>query len=427
MAGHCTVTLTTAPSGTGKTYIRCARFIVDEWLRDAEGGVHISNFPIVWEGLIEAAGNKWGRTEEEVRARVEVIPEEVVNCWIKGESGPWEYFSGRDLTDCHLALDEIHEMCGDTAPLELKTAWAEWLGQLRHTGMTFEAISQHPEKIAAQVKREAELFIQLYSSDLRPDPYFKIFMGDWYELFAKFKGRYDSVVFEEWYVQRDRRKVLERSRRWRFEPGYFKVFNSHSKPRLGGIGASDKKREWERRSWGSLLRWFFFRNAYQLVSRLTLGVAAFWLVFMGGAVRVVPWVVGVVTAAVGGRTAAAQTRAVGSAELQAIIDRPRAVVSPGSVGGRPPASAPSSRPSKEQDELERLRDLVARDDEVVGIVGRAARWRRGFVVRAGEVIPWGKYQGLTVRAVDIGRGCVLLSSGVALPLSRAVRPDRRMP
>ena len=48
-----------------------------------------------------------GNTENDIKKRLEVIPDDVLQLWRNGYSGPWDYFRGRDLKYCHIAIDEV--------------------------------------------------------------------------------------------------------------------------------------------------------------------------------------------------------------------------------------------------------------------------------------------------------------------------------
>ena len=124
--------------------------------------------------------------------------------------------------------------------------------------------------------------LSLISSQERRDPYLKIPLSDWYELLAKLRGRYIGMV---WCVER--RKVdgawrVENTDTFALESKYFALYDSHSLPVRGGVKVTDVRREWEKRGWLSLVRWFVQRNLGTLVLRL--GIAAFmvWILCFGG-------------------------------------------------------------------------------------------------------------------------------------------------
>ena len=105
MAKGSIVSITTAESGAGKSYRRCAWYLAQEWLPKHKGK-HYSNFPVkfdAWtdEGGVERGGfvaymKKKGMEDEEVRERVQIIPKEEMDRWRniglqRGQepAGPW--------------------------------------------------------------------------------------------------------------------------------------------------------------------------------------------------------------------------------------------------------------------------------------------------------------------------------------------------
>jgi len=124
------ILVTTGEAGSGKTYVRAARFLVDVFLPDSTG-VHYSNFPLglvpdnhsnppAFEGesfvdRIAARLVKQGHELDEVKSRVHLIPKAELDLWEAGTSGPWNYFSDLPLTHAHIAIDEIHNYVGPDA------------------------------------------------------------------------------------------------------------------------------------------------------------------------------------------------------------------------------------------------------------------------------------------------------------------------
>jgi len=265
------IQFTTAPAGTGKTWLRCAWFISEELLPQTKMR-HISNFPYDPRVMAKFASEKHGLDYEECLSRLEVIPDEVMQVWASGESGPWEYFHGRDLTNCHIAIDEIHNFASKVGhkPAHLHK-WQKFLGEIRHRGATFEAISQAPKKVAECIQIEAGAHRRLISSDERMDPFFDIPLGDWYQLRAKFiTKKYLPCVFEQVapYIGGPISFKNAREARFWLTDEYFKLYNSYSAPIAGGVAASGPPQlEWQRFGYVHLLVWFVSRNFWALVTR----------------------------------------------------------------------------------------------------------------------------------------------------------------
>ncbi len=57
MAMNSVITITTGVPGAGKTYVRAARFLVDDFLINSNG-IHISNFPLNIDAISETVYKK---------------------------------------------------------------------------------------------------------------------------------------------------------------------------------------------------------------------------------------------------------------------------------------------------------------------------------------------------------------------------------
>ena len=117
------IILTTGVPGCGKTYVRAARFLVDDFLINSHG-VHISNFPLNREEIAKEVSSRMKRrslwyklrhkvSEEDLIKRMQIIPDDVLQSWKREESGPWDYFSGVNLKYAHIALDEVHNFVSE--------------------------------------------------------------------------------------------------------------------------------------------------------------------------------------------------------------------------------------------------------------------------------------------------------------------------
>lgn len=286
MSRHSVTTITTGVAGCGKTYTRCACFLLDEWLPSPGLGVHYSNFPLKLRELCRVAKSRLGLDEDQVLQRVEVIPEREMAAWRDGSAGPWSYFVGRRTEGCHVAIDEVHTVCGRHHPSKHRAAWQRWLGEVRHAGMCVELISQSPMKIAKELDYEAGLRLSLISWDTRRDPFFGIPVGDWMELYAGFvSGRYESrfSVIEKRNV--DGRWVPEQTRSYPMDQELFSVYDSWNAPTSGGVGAKHVRREFEYRSKLSLLGWFLSKHWWPFAWRgVATGVGLYF--FLGGGMPV---------------------------------------------------------------------------------------------------------------------------------------------
>ena len=210
MAVRTSVQFTVGRAGSGKTCLRCGKFLTEELLPETSLH-HWSNFPYEPHVLATIAAERCGASAEEFEDRLHVFPPEELAAWRRGESGPWAFFDGKSLADTHIAIDEIHEYAGAGAEGSYLAQWQKWLGTIRHQGATIEFLTQNEAKVARVIKHESGLRRELMHSDERPDPFFHIELGDWYELRAKLTGTYLAAVWETLGREANGRFIRERS------------------------------------------------------------------------------------------------------------------------------------------------------------------------------------------------------------------------
>lgn len=268
MSRQSVIVFTTGCAGSGKSYRRCPRFIVDEFLpnRKNKKSRHISNFPILVEALAECASRKMKISVDEVKDSIEIIPNVVMDEWRAGNSGPWDYFKDKSIDGCHIAIDECHNFFGRRHKADHLAKLQGWLGEIRHRGACVEFITQHPMKVAKEIGYEAVKRLEIMTMEDVRDPWFGIPMDEWYELEAKVTGEYRQRIIEVERVERFGRWVKNGSVTNVMDPQYFKCYDSWSAPVQGGGKADGVSREYERRSVVGLVGWFCKRNW------LTLGV-----------------------------------------------------------------------------------------------------------------------------------------------------------
>lgn len=290
MRARSVITLTTGPAGSGKTYVRCARYLCDEWLPE-KSGVHYSNFPVFRDKVAAFVAQKTGKPENELLERIQIIPEAVMATWISGQSGPWDYFHDKNLDGCHIAIDECHNFCGAKTHQKVRARWQAWLGEIRHQGATVEFLSQSPEKVAREIHYEAGLRLSLVNSEDRRDPFLGILLGDWYELKAAFiSAEYQTVVWEVERRNVDGKWIEQNKRTFSLDPLYFEFYDSFSRPVQGGEKAQGQQREFQKRTRRGLLWWFFKRNAFAIVPRAML-VGVLVYLCTGGSAPLLNWMV----------------------------------------------------------------------------------------------------------------------------------------
>ncbi|MEL6896905.1 MAG: zonular occludens toxin domain-containing protein [Planctomycetota bacterium] len=239
--------------GAGKTYARCAAYLVDDWI-PFHDGVHYSNFPINFEAIAEEF------PDVDIPARVQEIPREVLESWKREETGPWEYFRDVDLSGAHIAIDECHFVipkAGSKAYLKL---WEEWLSVIRHEGARIEFLTQNQAKVSPEIIGVCEHRTQITSGLDYKFPLIGISMGDWYQAVARLTGIYRrvSIVTEE--VQRNARWEEVKTKFLYFDPRYFRFYDSYNATEGGGKGGKAEGLEWERLPFWRFWLWFLIRN-----------------------------------------------------------------------------------------------------------------------------------------------------------------------
>lgn len=233
------ILLTTGVPGSGKTYVRAARFLVDDFLINSSG-VHYSNFPLNIDLIAEDVSKKlspsklsiFGRhrkkvSPDDIKDRIQIIPDDELIRWRNEDSGPWDYFKGVDLRYAHIAIDEIHNYVSYSKSEKYLKQWDEFLGEVRHRGCTFEGLTQDESQVHPFLVGRAALRLELYPAEDLRDPIFKIPMGDWYELKAAFTGCYHKTVFEIEKRKRGRGFKINHSRRFLITPDYWKYYRSY--------------------------------------------------------------------------------------------------------------------------------------------------------------------------------------------------------
>jgi hypothetical protein len=461
-AGGAVFMITEAPMGSGKTLRRCAHYLVYEFLPEKEG-VHYSNFPVLHDGMEALMKKKHRKLMEKhpelVHERVKVIPPDVIKSWSDDElcTGPWDYFSAEDgdgkpsLAGAHLALDEAHIFapCVGRPSRARCRKWREFLGEVRHRGATVEFITQDVKSIDEDVARLSAVRLSLINQADERDQLFGIAFFDWYQLKGKFTGEWRPTIIEKESRKEGQRMmpyVVKEIRRCQMEPALFTVYDSYSKPHAGGETVGAPVYEFERRSWPSLLLWFFRRNWWRMAPKFAVGAFVFWLAFLGGFQLIFPWVMDQIQQEVlkqmevstaSASTGTGEDTDQGEEIVGVLVEAPEWLgfnpgLEPGTVIYRLDVGQDGKNELyevmasdfvellNEQEQLERAlesvkRDLAARplvvDGELSGITKNGAWFGMEFAER-GKVIRSGEYAGKVLTEVFPGRGYVLIDGGV---------------
>lgn len=462
MATRSVVTCTVGPAGSGKSFRRCAHFIINEFLPEHDG-VHWSNFPLgtvpddhsyppEYEGetFIDRIANRaaamHGLDEEKLHSRIQMIPQEELKRWETGESGPWDFFEGKNLQDAHIAIDEIHNFLDPQAPQKQKQAWRQWLGEIRHQGATVEFISQSDQKIAIELRRESAMLIELQNTETLRDPVFRIELGDWYELRAMLLRRYSSGVQETVSRSAVKGRGSRISRKYFvLDPWYFQFYDSYSKPQKGGNKGRAQRRQWQRRNPLSLLAWFVGRNMPKLAPRFALVAVLAWVLLFDGGRVVMGWMferaqtwgersasaIPEATAKGGDRSRASSTGTRSSVEIQRAsvtladaLDQSQDAVILAELFEA--LRVRYNRLDEDHQILkaqhDELLDQVRSLSALVAVTDRGVTLRSGYTYQLGEPIDYGEYSGRKITAIDTKRRTAKLDDGTVLRLMRVRTP-----
>ena len=299
------IVITTGEPGAGKSYIRAARFLVDDFLMNTDG-IHISNFPLNVEAIaseVAAKKNRFNKsffarfikrrsviTKADILKRIFIIPDDVLATWRNQTSGPWDYFSNSDLRGCHIALDEIHEIISLSKNQDYIDKWDEFLGQIRHRGCTFEGLTQDLKAVHPCLVNRAGLRYEIYPAENTRDPFFKILMYDWYQLKAAFTGDFHKTIFQlEKKKSGSGKWRVNHSRRFLIIPEYYKFYNSYSASHQERENSSDPiddnrtpQYEFQKLSRTGVLFWFIRKNLISLILRLFAIITFMWILLFGG-------------------------------------------------------------------------------------------------------------------------------------------------
>lgn len=428
------IEITTGCAGTGKTFRRCAHFLVDDFLVN-ESGKHYSNFPInirpLTREVLSNSSNVKNRTRRSLLEQINIIPQSELDLWAIEASGPWEYFSDLDLQDAHISIDEAHNFIGVDHSKTHKAKWKSWLGELRHSGATIEFLTQNEMKLDMCVKRDAELMRTLENQEQVKDPFFNIEMFYWYELRASFLTGVYTVFIKE--IDRKRQTgnkwIDVDSRLFYRHPKYFKFYDSYSAPQESRKQGGAKLKEFESRSKINLLWWFVSRNITQLFIRLAVIVFIFYIM-TGGTQHIMKGVLSMFS----GLTDKARNNTTLNNDLPIKESKEEIFkVNQAKQGLSPSIKSNSSGNISPEDQLSinhmsnlnllrqelklvkenniNLRKLIVLESEIVLLTKNSFTLANGFSFELGEVIDIGFLKGMVGISIDWERRLVRFKNG----------------
>lgn len=474
--------------GAGKTYQRSAVYLLEEFLPNSDpDSVHWSNFPIVFEdredeggsrikGLVSLAGER-GISEDEVRRRVRVFPSDVVelcrNRDLKRGEEPycfWHYFEeeGLSISKCHIAIDEIQYYCGRRSNPKVKKLYEEFLGGGRHTGSTWEFLTQHPDKVAKCISMHTTVRLVIEKAEGRRDPWFRIPYYDWYQIRYLIFRKYNPA---SWIMEQRKQLIGSRvhwaeveARFFHFKQQYFGAYNSYSTTEgTGGLTGVAQDPPCKRFGPFRLIAWFLSRNWWRLMFNSTVATILFigflfWFARAaqnGSALELVQSVVVPESEKPKKRRSVfeppPQKPGQVKGELVSVLDdefsqEVQAVAVPEPVRPFPVPSSTkrdlTKKPQVEQggipddvqdkldslqEDVERLSERLAYGSGLVGISNEKIILRDGGTYEVGDVIKFGQYEGLSIEELDYLHRAVRLSDGVWLRLGATRSWTDRLP
>lgn len=433
-----TIQFTSAPAGSGKTYGRGVRFAVEEFLPYQTGNFW-SNYPLNVDAMVAHVCECHPKLDaDEIRSRIRIIPTEVLKEWRTEKSTPADYFgqfTKDELWGSHIAIDEIHKFCNRHSHKDVVKKWQEWLGELRHDGVTFECLTQAEMKVLKSIRDEALLQRFMFNTENKPDPFFGILMGDWYELRAGFiTGTYRSKVVES--VQQECMgkmvPVPEMGRVYSLDPALFTLYDSYSgRDDAAAKDQRGRKHVFQSESKLGLIRWFLRRNFFRFSSRVAVLAFGFWICFLGGAVTLLNTFTSYLNLT---KPAAVEVSPAPHHDVPQFTAATSATTSSGAIPSSFFNDAKTGKPSSadpvrdyvtklqadlaaRDKEIEKLKSDGARFAEIVALFGEQVTLRCGVTVDVGEQIPLGPLKGRAIKGISHAKRRVILDDGTVLPLS----------
>lgn len=438
MAQRAVIQMTVGTPGSGKSYCRAARFLVDEYLPETDGR-HISNFPVNRDEIADWMHDVHGVPLHETLERIEVIPPDVVRQWEDEVSGPWEYFADRDLQGTHLALDEAHRMLSREHSKEYRKQWRNWLSEIRHQGCTVEFVTQSEQQLAVEVFRLAEMKLQLSNRSQEKLPIIGIRARYVQELVAAWITRqYRETIMEIEYVKAGSRWSENNRRTFIINPRYFDFYNSYSAPTGGGKAGKAAQREFQKRGRIGVTWWAFKKNLVPLSWRFGgVGLAA-WIFFGGGiSMFVQHMTTSLAYGAKGEPDPAEEAKAVqytpppgASPEDQKVLREHHERVTVDCCAQAEKlreqiAQINAEREAEQEmllEQLEHAEGELQKVYEISLITEDEITFRNGYTYRLGELIDAGSYIGRTVESIDWRRRAATLDDGTIIRMGASRRP-----
>lgn len=441
------VSFYTGVARSGKTF-RLVVKIVDEILPLTEGVIY-TNLPLNVDAIADYCSVKQSVSRETILERLHIVSRVTEEIWrdagkplidssgkkvgVYPLEGPWEYFADKPLSGATIIIDEIHNFCGSIGtPKTVSNMWQKWLGELGHNQAVFIGVSQAPEKVHACIKQESAAQYSIRNTGLDRDPFFKIEVYDWLELWAgMFNQPYKVFVFEQEVQKIEGRKERGQRQLYRMGPPYFDFYDSFNKP-ISNEQSEDVKpfeHEYEKhlrkgavRGRLSLIRWFVWKNFTQFLSRglmaLLLGGLLVYML-LGGAGDVTRMISSSMSKAFSRKNESAVADAppdyLVNVDLTGIEGDKLAVVRKLYEGELRKVLTENQTVTAE---LKILKEEIAKQNAVVLVTPNSIVLKRGVAYGIGEEITFGDFKGRKIAAINYRLREAVLDNGDILRLTQ---------
>lgn len=448
------IRLTTGKPGDGKTW-SIVRRTCKEWIPDKEVGTLWTNLPLKLDELSAFAQAKHGLTDDELRSKIRVIPQEEIDRWRRGSSNPAIYFQMiAEDEDCN-PLDKSHVIIDEAGKIwpsnSRKTAdekraidaVAEWLATIRHEGATIELICQDSRQIDRKLVQMVGEHLVMNNTAEEKEPIGGCRKGDWYQLYSGLFLR-ESITWircTRSLPQGEKLEAVETSTAW-LDPLWFKYYDSYNKP--GAESGTRRKQPWERMNALALVGWFILNNLPNLAIRAAGVSFVAWLCFFGGGGWCVEYLNSQINLGMGKKTQATASQEPGRRDPNspetATKNAPGRHLSLPTPADDPAAIAANfdkeqlvrqlrrvledlriarDQAQKMQRQLDEQKLAIADASAVALITNNGFSFTNGDFYHVDEPISWGPYAGDVAMRVEPTRGLVRMRSGRVLRMQDA--------
>lgn len=438
------VSFFSAPPRTGKTYSE-VKYLINEWLPNYRGNYYC-NLELNLDAIVRYVLTKQKRrrfksklkpqTEDEIRARIRMIPREEQRAWClegkaweeAGSPGPWSWlklFEKDELNGCRIFIDEIHNFAKTRGTQAKRDLWQSFLGEVSHNQAQIVLASQTEGKVATYIRDHAEIRIELLNNQVIKDPWTGIPYDHLYELKAALTGEWRPAIRKVWRVQRGQRKWQEVSREtFYYEPYVFECFNSFSAPIQDDEeeAASHNvtfQRQYQRMGKMELLAWVVSSNLGTLLQRLLIVVVVILAAWAFKTGRIGDWFSYFLPDRIMGDAAEPEHQAK-SADLEHQANSAHLEHQAGSADLEHQANSTEllERVERLQQQVEAMEGRSERLRQLVGIGRNWIVLRGGMIYRQGDIVMEGPLKGRRIVAVHLAARAVAIDGGEVLWLER---------